>query len=391
MKSAYSRLEEEVFICARCGYCRSACPVYQELGWESNSPGGKVSLAKGLCGRGKIGLPQEYIRKVYQCTLCGNCRQVCATRIELRHLWLDLRQRIAQADQAPSPLKQMRQVVNKCRNIVDQRNEERLAWSLDLPQAPASMDKGGTAPLVYFVGCVSSFFPMVFSIPQAFVQILKRAGLEYVILGGQEWCCGFPLMAAGMQADVRDLVAHNMARVREAGAEGLVTTCPSCYHTWAHDYAAIAGQELGFKVQHASEFLEELVRGGVIRLSRLEDKVTYHDPCDLGRNSDIYEAPRRLIRSIPGISLVEMRHNRDQALCCGGGGDLEMNDPDLTAALARRRLQEALGTGATHLLSACQQCQRTLGSAARKERLRLKVTDVVELVWKAMQGVEGPG
>jgi len=139
---------------------------------------------------------------------------------------------------------------------------------------------------------------------------------------------------------------------------------------------------LGFQVIHATELVASLVRQGRIRLGPFEGKVTYHDPCDLGRHSGIFDAPREILASIPGLELLEMEDNREMSLCCGGGGDVEMADADLASAVARRRLAQAEETGARYLVSACQQCKRTLATAARRNKVRLKVLDILELVSK---------
>ena len=133
---------------------------------------------------------------------------------------------------------------------------------------------------------------------------------------------------------------------------------------------------------HATELLEEMI--GDLHLKPLEQTVTYHDPCDLGRTSGIYDAPRNVIRAIPGVNFVEMEHHHEYSLCCGGGGDVEMADADLTAAVARSRIEEAKATEAKVILSACQQCKRTLAGAARREKIRVRVMDVVELVARQM-------
>jgi len=145
------------------------------------------------------------------------------------------------------------------------------------------------------------------------------------------------------------------------------------------------GEPLGFEVQHLSQLLEELIAGGHIKLGEFERSVTYHDPCDLGRSSGVYDAPRNVIRSIPGISFTEMEENRRNALCCGGGGDVAMTNEALVDAVGRRRVEQAQATGAQVLLSACQQCKRTLMNAVRQEKVRMRVLDIVELVARVME------
>jgi Fe-S oxidoreductase len=138
-------------------------------------------------------------------------------------------------------------------------------------------------------------------------------------------------------------------------------------------------------VLHATELLADLIDEGKLEFNGFRHLVTYHDPCDLGRTSGIYDAPRRIIQAIPNIEFAEMAETRELALCCGGGGDAEMANPELTAAVGKRRIEQAQETGAKVVISACQQCNRTLAEAARKNRIRMRAMDITELVWRAMQ------
>jgi Fe-S oxidoreductase len=138
-------------------------------------------------------------------------------------------------------------------------------------------------------------------------------------------------------------------------------------------------------VLHASQFLARLMEDGLLKLGSFEQVVTYHDPCDLGRKSGVFDAPRQVIEAVPGIQFREMDASRQDALCCGGGGDVQMVDENVTASVADRRLSQAQQTGAKVILSACQQCKRTLMSAARRNKARVRVMDLAELVWKVME------
>jgi heterodisulfide reductase subunit D len=209
------------------------------------------------------------------------------------------------------------------------------------------------------------------------VEILQAAEVDFTTLGGDEWCCGYPLLSAGLP--VSDLMEHNLEAVKALGARTLVTTCPSCYHMWKHHYAPDFIQ-----VKHSTEYLAELVEAGRIPLKRLEKRVTYHDPCDLGRKSEVYDAPRLIIQAIPDVEFVEMEDHGENAMCCGGGGNLESLDPELSRAVARRRLEQAQAVGAEAIISACQQCERTLSMAARREKIRIRVMDVVQLLRMAL-------
>jgi Fe-S oxidoreductase len=149
---------------------------------------------------------------------------------------------------------------------------------------------------------------------------------------------------------------------------------------WKTIYPELAGHDLGLEIVHATELLAEYLQAERLPLGELPLRVTYHDPCDLGRTSGIYDAPRNVIRAIPGIEFREMAEIREYALCCGGGGDVEMADQDLVAAVSKRRLEQAQATEAQVILSACQQCKRTLTASTRREKVRMRVLDLVELI-----------
>ncbi len=171
---------------------------------------------------------------------------------------------------------------------------------------------------------------------------------------------------------------HNRDKVRQVGAKEAVFTCPSCYHTWKHLY------DSELKLYHSSQMLDQMIMDGRIALKEINATVTYHDPCDLGRNSGIYEEPRRVLKAIPGLKLVELPHNRELTMCCGGGGNLEMVDPDLSGRVAQMKIDEIKQTGADMIVSSCQQCLRTIFSRARREKIDLVVKDLTELVAEAM-------
>ena len=147
----------------------------------------------------------------------------------------------------------------------------------------------------------------------------------------------------------------------------------------------MGGKEVGLEVLHATEFLADLLETGNLKLHELQDNVTYHDPCDLGRKGGVIEAPRRVLAQIPGLRLVEMAENRDSSHCCGGGGNLESFAPEVSKAVARNRIRQAVEVGAGTLVSACQQCERTLANAARAERIRIRVKDITEVVLESME------
>jgi Fe-S oxidoreductase len=389
----------ELDACTRCGLCIewcSNCPEIDDpVAWPREKIQGLKSLVRNQFGlrarlRGPVEPAQETLqylsRGYYDCTLCARCGEVCPVGIDTRSLWLAAREEMVRRGRYPQQFDTLREMVTTRYNISGDDNQQRLIWADNLEETPAGVRGKKTAETVYFVGCTPSFYPQTYGIPQAAVTVMERAGLDFALLGSEEWCCGYPLIIAGMGDAVTELVKHNVEAVRAMGARRLVAGCPSCYHTWLHQYPQIIGQPLGFEVLHMAQLLEELLAQDRLRLGEFSRSVTYHDPCDLGRNSGIYEAPRNVIRSVPGLTLVEMEENRQYALCCGGGGDVAMCNQPLVEAVARRRLQQALDTGAQVLLSACQQCKRTLMTAARQEKARMQVLDVVELMARVMEG-----
>jgi heterodisulfide reductase subunit D len=384
MKSIFTGLHREALICARCGYCQSVCPAYTELGWESAGPRGRMAIALD-CAAGRP-LTPEQARRVFECTLCGRCREECATRIETGEVWQELRGRISAAGLlADWPLATVRDNLAAAHNITGEVAENRLLWQQDLDLASADLNLRRGAGVVYFVGCVASSYPQTQGIAQSMAQLLAHADVPFTTLGGEEWCCGFPLLGMGLRAEAAELAEHNLRAVQDLGAGTVVTTCPSCYHMWRDVYPAMAGAGDRLRILHATEFLAELLDQRALEPNPLEETVTYHDPCDLGRNSGVYEAPRAVLRAIPGLELVEMADNRERALCCGGGGNLEAVNADLVAAIATRRLSQANATGARLLVTPCQQCKRTLAGAARQAKSRTKVQDVTEVLWRALE------
>jgi heterodisulfide reductase subunit D len=389
----------ELEACTRCGECIEACPTFSEERNEEIHPLHKIDRTKNFWKADHLGLLARLfgIRRAtdrdlaafsegtFQCTLCARCHEVCPVQIDTRPLWISMREQLVEWGLYPEFFDTLQERVTSQYNVAGDDNDNRLVWTQNMEHVPEGLDRRQGAQTIYFMGCVGAMYPRVYGIPQSFVQIMERAGEDMTTLGGDEWCCGFPLQIGGMGRHARALARHNVDAVRAIGARRLVTTCPSCYHTWIYEMPRILGEPLGFEVLHATELLAALIDEGRINLHGFPHPVTYHDPCDLGRTSGIYDAPRRIIEAIPGIQFTEMAENRAMSFCCGGGGDAEMAHPELTAAVGRRRIQQAQEAGAQVVISACQQCVRTLGEAARKNRTRIRAMDIVQVVWQAMQ------
>jgi heterodisulfide reductase subunit D len=377
--------------CVKCGSCVDVCPVYAQTQQLESTMGGLFANLKSFV-RKTYGLPgmffgsaktkdvpKEYSDYPYLCTLCGRCAMACPAFIDTKELRIGTREFMVEKGEYPQTMSQLAETLKRVHNIVGEPNEDRPTWVRALAEVPKDMFQREKAKVVYFVGCVASYFPMTKRIPQSFVQILGKAGVDFTILGGEEWCCGFPLIAAGMKKDAQALMQHNLEKVEGKGAERIVFACPSCYHTWMDE------GKTDIEIFHSTQFIKKLIDEGKISFKEKRTKVTYHDPCDLGRASGVYEAPREILRSIPGVELVEMKGNREQCACCGGGGNLEMVRPDLSEAMAQAKIEEIKATGADMVITACQQCVRTIQTTARRKKIPIAVMDIVEFVLKNME------
>jgi heterodisulfide reductase subunit D len=264
-------------------------------------------------------------------------------------------------------------------NVFGEDNSERGEWVEDMRKPPADRYVRPQAEVVYITGCVSAYFPLAQKIPIALAEIMDASGIDFSLLGKEEWCCGFPLLGAGLMEMFADFRIQNLAAVKAKGARKVVFACPSCYQMWREHYGT------NLELLSAPELLLTLVRDGKVPLSKLPLTVTYHDPCDLGRGAHVFEEPREVIRSIPGVTLVELSQNRENCRCCGGGGNMEMVDPDLAAKIAKAKIDEVLATGAQAVVTSCQQCVRTLTSHVKRNKIQLEVLDIVQLVRRALE------
>ena len=372
-----NEIAKEFDQCIKCGLCQATCPVCKELMLEKYTPRGKVQLAR-YYGGGQLALSDHFRDIFAKCLLCGSCSVTCPSGVDLKKIFLEMRREIAAKRGLHPAVEEAVRAVSSRKNISSEDNLERAEWREDLKGLPDHLYEKERAEVAYFVGCVASFFPMVQGIPRNLVQILDRAQVDFSILGGEEWCCGFPLIGAGVPEGMKELIAHNLERVHALGAGEVVFSCPSCYRTWKEYYPT------DLHLFHSTEFLEKIITAGALPLKEVKMTVTYHDPCDLGRNSGVFEAPRRILNSIPGLTVVELESNRAKSICCGGGGNVEMADPKLSGAVAQKKLEEIRRSGAEAVVTSCQQCVRTIKGRARRQKTDLRVMDISEIVLQAM-------
>jgi Fe-S oxidoreductase len=376
--------QDDTLKCIRCGLCSFTCPTYRAQLCETEAPRGRIALLRAVA-EDKLDPSELFAHKFFDCVLCAACSTACPGGMEVDKLLLEARRGLHDAGLLPAPLQRLSANLQTTHNISGEDNAGRLTWCENMACRPQGAAKE-CAEVVYFIGCVGSLFPTSYSIPQSFVAALEAGGVDYALLGGEEWCCGYPALLAGDHALARELAQHNVEAVRRLGARRIVVTCPSCYHIFTHDYPHLVGDALkDVEIVHSSELLAELIGAGKLKLGPLDMKVTYHDPCDLGRKSGLYEPPRSVMRAIPGVELTEMASHHADSLCCGGGGNVETNDPALVEQMSARRLAQAKDAGAQTIVTACQQCKRTLLGAARREKSRIRTVDLVELVSKSLE------
>ena len=384
----------EMDACTNCRLCADVCPaacaamngelsaVYRMKGLTRHLKS-RAGLFSKFLGRRAPSAEQRqhYADTVFRCTLCSNCQEVCPLGIQLKELWLSLREDLVQEKVYPPKIDRIRTNLAKSRNVFGEDNSERGEWVADMRTPPADRYVKPQAAVVYVTGCVSAFFPLAQKIPIDLAEIMDAGGVDFTLLGEEEWCCGFPLLGAGLMEMFEEFRAQNLAAVKAKGAATVVFACPSCYQMWREYYRT------DLELLSAPEFLLRLVRAGKVPLSELPLTVTYHDPCDLGRGARVFEEPREVIRAIPGVRLVELPHNREACMCCGGGGNLEMVDPDLAAKIAKAKIEEVLATGAQAVVTSCQQCVRTMTSYVKRNKIQLEVLDIVQLVRRALKKV----
>ncbi|MCL5126046.1 MAG: (Fe-S)-binding protein [Deltaproteobacteria bacterium] len=383
----------ELEACTSCRICADVCPAVKATGNGNLSGMYRLTQLRRIL-RSRTALwrrlfrfrdlaPSEwkdFSQTVFKCTLCGACQEVCPSGIHLKELWLQIRQDLNHSLYYPEKIDTIRENLDESHNVFGEDNEERSDWVEECQDEPEDRFCKNSADIVYFTGCVSSFYPLAQQIPVALADIFQLAGVDFTLLGEDEWCCGFPLLGAGLDELAGNFIDHNMMSVNQKGAGTVVFSCPSCYRMWQEHYP----YQGKFSISHTTEFLLKLVKENSLKFKDSPLKVTYHDPCDLGRGAREFENARMLIKSIPGVELVEMENNRENCCCCGGGGNLEMIDPELSSKITEQKIKEITATGAQAVVTSCQQCVRTITTWVRRNEVPLQVYDITRFVRKAL-------
>jgi glycolate oxidase len=383
-KKFIERYKKDIARCVRCGFCQVVCPVYEASFRPSHSARGRMLLLREVM-EGSIPICAELADPFYTCTTCRACTYSCPAKVEVVDAVEGMRRKLYEDGFTPASLVSAGENISKTGNIYASPQSDRVEiYPAPLRERAKRGELRSGAETLVFMGCVPSYVDM--KIVPSLIKCLDAAGVDYTTLGAEEICCGFPLYLMGSN-EFESHASKIIERIKGAGSRELVTPCAGCYKTFKDLYPKIG--DLGIEIYHSVQYIDRLMEDGRIELKReIGEIATYHDPCDLGRGLKVFDEPRRLLRRIPGLKLVEMARNRLQARCCGGGGGMQAHDPDMAVKIGAGRIREALGVGASLIVSGCAACKDNLRKAARaipkKERGKIQIMDVTEVVAKSL-------
>ena len=378
--------QEIFFQCGKCGTCRT---VYKDANWSRVCPSGEFgqfeayylggkNLLTWAINTNKLKWSENLAKIFYQCSVCMACVQQC--QIPEIHSyageWLmAMREEAVKQGYGPMPEQiGFTDHIMTEQNPYMEKNEDRLKW------LPSHIKLSSDAKLAYFVGCTSSYREK--SVAIATAEILNALNVDFRILE-KESCCGSPVYMTGQMEKAKLLAETNVNNYKEAGIEQIITSCAGCYRTWKDTYPNKFGLDHGIEIKHLPEFMRRKLKSGEANFTKeVNMKITYHDPCHIGRHMGIYKAPRDVLQEIPGIELVEMTRNKHNAWCCGSGGGVRASFKDLSAFAARERIEEAKETKADALVSCCPFCLNQFKSNIENDEIQ--ALDLSELINKAI-------
>jgi len=391
----------EAWKCLRCGICRMVNPErVRSQKWSDQCPSGTRFLFEAYFGSGK----QEMVRAltttppeltlssrlqhiIYTCTLCGACQASCnfVKDLEPCNASVALREHAVREGWGPLPAHEplIKSILNYDNPWLQPRNV-RAKWVKKrggiVKVKDASREQ---VEILYYPGCTASYDPAIQPVAREVARLLETAGVDFGILGKDEICCGSTILRVGDRENFEKVRARNAAVLNKTSAKKIVSACAGCYSTLKHEY----GEELKPQVLHIVEFVDELLQEGRLKpVKPVQRKVTYHDPCHIGRYCGVYDPPRRILASIPGLEFQEMERIREWAWCCAAGGGVRTAFPEeLAGWAAGLRLREALDTGAEQLVTACPFCEQNLGEAAKRENLPIEVVDILHILSESVE------
>ena len=360
----------EVFkLCYQCGKCDTVCP------WNRVRP---FSMRK-IIREAAFGLTEIEGEDIWRCTSCGNCTIQCPRGVKQIDIGVSLRRVATEYEIFPSSVRSARtaraSLISEGNPIQGERKNRR-DWAKDLPVKNFT----GDMDILYFVGCYFSYDPRMKKVAAATVNILNKAGINFGILGEKENCCGESIRKTGSEEVFKTLAKENIKTFIDNGVKKIIVSSPHCYHTFKNEYPEFM---VNFEIVHFSQYLFELIKTGKLEITgKFNKKVTYHDPCYLGRHNDVFDEPRDILKIIPGLELAEMTDFRENSLCCGGGGGRIWMDTPKEERFSDLRLEQAKDTGAEILATCCPYCITNF----EESRLNLeydeiiKVKDIAEII-----------
>ena len=376
---------------AQCGDCMvsaaiflPSCPPGTRFKFSSYYATGRMLIGRGL-QEGVLTLEDDDIlERLYTCTVCRSCDENCGNLIggHIVDVIESLRQMAVSAGCTLPAHQIMIESLKKNDNVLERPKEERSAWSEGLNLKSLSEDGIDVA---FRAGCLLSLEPEMRGPALAALKLLRTAGVDVGIEGKDEVCCGGRAYEIGQMSEFTKYAEHNIEAYNTAGVRTVVVACADGLSHLKLLYPKL-NIKMNFEVLHLVEYLDRLSQEGRIKFTReVPMKVTYHDPCHLGRYADIYDAPRNILRRIPGIELVEMQRSREHSWCCGAGGGVKQAYPEFSLWTAEERIKEAKDTGATALVTSCPWCEKNFKDAAREYGENFEVYDIAEIAAQAVQ------
>jgi Fe-S oxidoreductase len=370
----------DAMVCTYCGFCKSVCPTFRLTKSDARSPRSKVIISWGLLS-GEL-KPDEGVRDIlFTCTTCMDCSRRCPSQVKTLDITMAARRELAKLGLIPEAEKTALAHIAKENNPIGEPQEKRTEFVPE--KALARIGKG--AEVLVYLGCNTSFTEM--KITKYLFDIMDRAGVDYTYLGKDEPCCGMLNYLVGLEVKGFAQTMKGKLDALKPRPKTVVTPCPGCFRSLSQNYAEHL--ELGITVKHIVQFFLELMETGKLKVKKkLEGKVLYHDPCDLGRHTGIYDEPRKLLSYFTQVQ--EFQYNKEQARCCGGGGGLMAMNYEMSVGIAKERLLEAVEKGADIIVTACPSCEDSFSAAlpeVKKETgTNLKVLDLTEIIAKHTSG-----
>lgn len=377
--------------CAQCGDCKVAasiflpsCPPGARYKFNSYYATGIMLIGRGL-QEGVLALEDDdVLERLYTCTVCRACDENCGNLIKghIVDVIEGLRQMAVSAGCTLPAHEIMVASLKKNDNVLERPKEERGDWAEGLDLKKLAEDGAAVA---FRAGCLLSLDPEMRGPALAALKLLRTAGVDVGIEGKDEVCCGGRAYEIGQLGEFTKYAEHNIEAYNNAGVSTVVVSCADGLSHLRLLYPKI-NIKMNFEVWHLVEYLERMIQEGRIEFTReVPMKVTYHDPCHLGRYAGVYDAPRNILRRIPGIELVEMERSREHSWCCGAGGGVKQAYPEFSLWAAEERVREAKDTGAAVLVTACPWCERNFREAIKEYGENIQVYDIAEIAAQAVR------